>query len=72
MLPYPVVFRFSDPKNIIYLVHVSFIDILLYQFLTDGLINILIFEPGHLCVRLGTLGARTRNNCWHLWSGKVA
>ena len=49
--------------------HVSFIHIFLPQFLTDGLVNVLLFEVGHLCVCLGTLGACVRGYFWYLWFG---
>ena len=47
--------------------HVSFIHILLPQFLMDILVNIVIFEVAHFTVCLGTLGAGVRDDCWHLW-----
>ena len=50
--------------------HVSFICILLPRFLTDSLVNIIIFKVGHLFVRLGTLGACVRDYFWHLWVGE--
>ena len=50
--------------------HVSFIHILLPQFLTDILINILLFELGHICIRLGTLSSRVRGGFWLLWVGE--
>ena len=50
-------------NKVVDLVHVCFVDILLPQFLTDGLINTLIFEVGHLHARFGMLGARGRDDC---------
>ena len=47
--------------------HVSFIHILLPQFLMDGL-NDIIFELGHLYVCLRTLNARARAEFWNLWA----
>ena len=50
--------------------HVSFIHILLPQFLTDSLVNILLFEVGYFCVHLGKLGAHVRDYCCNLWVGE--
>ena len=50
--------------------HVSFIQILLPQFLMDSLVNILPFKLCHLSVRLGTLGTHVRDDCWNLWVGE--
>ena len=54
-------------NKIVDLVHICFINILLTQFLTDGLINIILFKVGHLCICLGTLGNRVRDDRWYLW-----
>ena len=56
-------------NNILDLVHVSFIHTLIPQFLIDGLVNILIFEEGNLCIHLGILDDRVRDDFWHLWVG---
>ena len=57
-------------NKIVDLVPVSFIHILLPQFLTDGLVNVLLFEVGNFCVYLGTHNARVGGDCWHLWVGE--
>ena len=61
---------FLTHNIIVDIMHVSLIHILINQFLMDILVNIVIFEVGHFSVRLGTLGARFRNECWHLWVGE--
>ena len=50
--------------------HVSFIHILLPQFLMGILVNIFLFKVGHLPVRIGTLDACVRDDFWHLWVGE--
>ena len=57
-------------NNILDIVHFSIIHIFLPQFLTDSLINIIIFELGRICVHLGTLDTRFRDYCWYLWVGE--
>ena len=32
-----------------------------------SLFNILLFEVCHICVCIGTLDARVRNDSWHIW-----
>ena len=51
--------------------NVSFIHILLPQFLTDSLINILLFELGHICIHLGALSACFSDDFWHPWVGEA-
>ena len=50
-------------NKIVDLVHVSFIQILLPQFLMYSLINMNFFGVGHFYVYLGTIGARVRDYC---------
>ena len=50
--------------------HVHLIDILIHQFLMDGLVNTICFEVGHLYVYFGTLNACVRDDCWHIWIGE--
>ena len=57
-------------NKIVDIVHVCFLHILLPQFLTDGLVNIIIFEVGRVYFRFGTLDARVRDGFWHLWIGE--
>ena len=57
------------PKNIVNIVYVGFIHLFLPQFLTDGLVNILLFEVGHLCVSIGMLDDRVRDYGWHIRVG---
>ena len=57
-------------NEILYLVHVGFIYIFLPQFLTDSLIDVLLFEVCHLYVSFGTLGASVRHDVWNLWVGE--
>ena len=45
------------------LVHVGFIHIYFPQFLTDELFDVLLFEVVHLCVSLGKLNTRVRDDC---------
>ena len=47
--------------------YVSFIHILLPQFLTYRLVNILLFEICCLSVCLRRLSAGVRDDCWYLW-----
>ena len=49
---------------------VYFVDILIPQFLTDSLVNSIIFKVGHLHVRFWTLHDCVRGDCWHLWIGE--
>ena len=42
-------------NNIVDIVHVSFIHILLPQFLMDIIVNIVLFELGHISVCIGVL-----------------
>ena len=60
-----------NQNNIVDLVHVNFIDICLSWFLTDGLINAIIFEVGYLCVSNGMLDACVWGDCWHLQVGEI-
>ena len=55
--------------GIVDIVHVSFIKIILLQFLVDGLYSFLFFKLGHICVRLGTLDTRVKDDCWNIWVG---
>ena len=57
-------------RNIVDIVHVSFIHIILPHFLTDSLVNIIIFEVCHLSAHLGTLVGCVRDDCWHIWVSK--
>ena len=57
-------------NKIVDIVHVGFIHILIPQFLTDGLVNVIILEVGHLCIRLGMIDTCVRDDCWHLWFGE--
>ena len=50
--------------------HVSFIRILLPKFLTDILVNIILFGVGRLCARIGALDNSGRDDCWHIWVGE--
>ena len=59
-------------KNIVDLVHVGFIQSLLPQFLTDGLVNVLLFGVDHLCILFGTLGAVSGTIVDISGSGKVS
>ena len=52
-------------NNIVDILHVGFIHIFLPQFLTDGLVNVLLLQVGHLCVSLGKLNTHARDHCWH-------
>ena len=45
---------------------VYFVDILLPHFLTDSLVNSLIFKVGHLHVCFWKLNDRFRDDCWHI------
>ena len=61
--------RFVDRHNeIVYLVHVLFVDILLPQILVDGLIDI-CFETGHISICFWALGAKISDSR-HLWVGE--
>ena len=57
-------------NNIVDIVHVSFIHIIINEFLTDSPINILLSELRNLCVYPGTIIARVRDDYWHLWVGE--
>ena len=61
---------FLTHNIIVDIMHVSLIQILINQFLMDILVNIVIFEVGHFSVRLGTLGAGVRDDCWHILVGE--
>ena len=52
--------------------HVSFINILLSQFLMDDIVNDLIYKVCHLCLHLGTLDTRVRDDFGISGSGKVS
>ena len=56
-------------NKIVDIVHVSFIHILLPQLLMYSLVNVILLEIDHLCVRLGMLDTRVRDDCWYLWVG---
>ena len=56
-------------KKIVDHVHVGFIHIFIPQFLTDGIIDVIIFEIGHLYVSLGMLDTRVWDYCWHIGVG---
>ena len=47
--------------------HVCFLYFLPPHFLTDSLVNTLIFEVVDLNVFFGILDGRVRDDCWHLW-----
>ena len=47
--------------------HVGFMQIFLPQFLIDGLVDVLVFEVGHICVPIGTIDACVRDDFWHIW-----
>ena len=49
-------------NKVVGIVYVYFVDILLPQFLTDSLINIILFEVGHIHVIFETLDARIRDD----------
>ena len=53
-------------NKVIYIVHFYFLVILLPQFLADILINTLLFNVGHICVIIGTIGVHVWDGCWHL------
>ena len=53
-------------KNIVDNVHVGFINIFLPQFLTDGIIDVLLFEVGHIYVSLGMIDTRVWDDYWHI------
>ena len=57
-------------NNIIVLLHLSFIYILLPQFLTHSLTIIILFKVYHFYIHIGTLGDCAGNDCWHLWVGE--
>ena len=48
--------------------HLSFIHILFPQFIIDGLVNVVIFKVGYICVHLGMLNALVRDDCCNIWS----
>ena len=50
--------------------HVYFVDILIPQFLKDGLVNTILLKLGHLYVHFVTFGDRVRDDCWHIWVGE--
>ena len=54
---------------IVYFVHVGFVHIFITQFLTDGLISVLLFKLGHFYVSFGTLSARFCHDGCHLLDG---
>ena len=43
--------------------HVDLIHILIPLFLVDGLVNVLILEVGYLCIYLGMIEDRVRDDC---------
>ena len=47
--------------------HVVFIHIFLPQFITDGLLDVLLFEVCHLSISLGVLNAHVWDDSWNLW-----
>ena len=51
---------------VIDIVHVRFVHILISQFLTDILVNLIIFEVCNLSVHLGMLSAHVSCDGWHL------
>ena len=54
-------------NKIVHILNIIFIHIFIPHFLKNGLVNVLLFEEGRICVRLGTLNTRSRDDCWHLW-----
>ena len=41
-------------------------NILLPQFLTDSLVNIILLKVCHFSIFLGTLSTCVRDDCWHI------
>ena len=62
-------FVYLTYNKIVDLVYVSFIHIFLPNDITDGLINALLFEVGHICVSPGTLDSRAWDYFFHLCVG---
>ena len=48
--------------EIVYLVYVGFIHIFIPQFLMDDIINVLLFEVGHIYVSFGIIGVSACHN----------
>ena len=63
-----IVFFISLACNkVVDIVNVCFVEIFLPQFLTNSLINTLIFEVGHLHDHFGMLDAGVTDDCWDFW-----
>ena len=57
-------------KKIVDSVNIGFIHIFIPHFLTDGLVNVLLFEVGYLCVSLGMIYARVWYDFWYIRFGE--
>ena len=54
-------------NNIVDLMHAVFIHVFLPRFQS----YVLLFKVGNICLRLGTIHARFRYECWHTWVREV-